>query len=184
MATAGAFKWHGDVFYKRVLLTTGNNLDAAARFYANKVRQAVSVANTPRIRLRSGRYVGLSPSRPGEPPRKLSGHLRRTIASETDKQAMVARVGTNLPYGKFLERGTKGGGEIVAGPGKALPIYVGNQQVQAKPGRSARFRAGDFIFRKRVRRGPMAPRPFLVPTLRANFAAIARIAAVNRTVVK
>jgi phage gpG-like protein len=178
---SSAFTWHGDAFLNRVVAVSGQNIDAAARYYANKVREAVSVANSPRVRLRSGRYVGANPSRPGQPPRKLSGHLRRSIASEFDAATNTARVGTNLPYGKFLEKGTRGGRVIVAGPGKAIPILVSGP-VPAKAGQSSKFRAGNFIFRKRVRIGPMAPRPFLVPTLLKNLGPIGRIAAVNRTV--
>jgi HK97 gp10 family phage protein len=46
-------------------------------------------------------------SRPGEYPRKQTGHLRRTITYEVDEVTQTARVGTNLLYGKFLELGTK-----------------------------------------------------------------------------
>lgn len=161
-----AVKWHGDRFLGQLKLTTGQNLQAAAYHLQNKVREAISVANTPRIRLRSGRYIGLSPSSPGQPPRKLSGHLRRTITTELSPAKDVARVGTNLPYGKYLELGTRGGREIVAGTGRAIPIVI----------------SGALAFRRRVRRGPMAARPFLVPTLEKNAASLARIAAVNRTI--
>lgn len=46
-------------------------------------------------------------SLPGEFPRKQTGDLRRRIAYEVDEASLVARVGTNLLYGKFLELGTK-----------------------------------------------------------------------------
>lgn len=46
-------------------------------------------------------------SLPGEYPRKQTGDLRRRITYEVDKDSLVAHVGTNLLYGKFLELGTK-----------------------------------------------------------------------------
>jgi HK97 gp10 family phage protein len=47
---------------------------------------------------------GAFPSKPGQPPRKQTGALRRSITHEViDGQA---RVGTNIPYGKMLEFGT------------------------------------------------------------------------------
>jgi phage gpG-like protein len=46
-------------------------------------------------------------SQPGEFPRKQTGRLRATITYEVDTDLMVARVGTNLKYGKFLELGTR-----------------------------------------------------------------------------
>ena len=44
------------------------------------------------------------PSKPGEPPHKQTGHLRRSVAWEL--VGLVARVGTNLRYGRWLELGT------------------------------------------------------------------------------
>lgn len=54
-----------------------------------------------------GRVYGAFPSRPGEPPRKQTGHLRRSIAYEVDRTNLVARIGTNLAYGRYLELGTR-----------------------------------------------------------------------------
>lgn len=48
-------------------------------------------------------------SKPGEPPRKQTGELRKRVTYEIDEKTMTARVGTNLPYGKYLELGTKKG---------------------------------------------------------------------------
>ena len=50
---------------------------------------------------------GGNPSAPGEYPRKMLGHLRRNIQMEFDAATMVARVGTNVKYGKYLETGTR-----------------------------------------------------------------------------
>ncbi len=51
------------------------------------------------------RIYGYTRSKPGDPPYKQTGHLRRSIAWERDGD--VRRVGTNLLYGKFLELGTR-----------------------------------------------------------------------------
>jgi phage gpG-like protein len=48
-------------------------------------------------------------SKPGEPPRKQTGRLRGSVTYEVDAKSMVARVGTNVLYGKALELGTKKG---------------------------------------------------------------------------
>jgi hypothetical protein len=53
------------------------------------------------------RRVGLDPSKPGEPPKKVTGHLQRMIMHELDRSKGKARVGTNVVYGKFLELGTR-----------------------------------------------------------------------------
>ncbi len=53
---------------------------------------------------RRGLVYGKNPSRPGEPPHKQTGHLARSIAWEVEGR--VARVGTNVKYGRMLEEGT------------------------------------------------------------------------------
>lgn len=47
-------------------------------------------------------------SRPGDYPRRRTGHLRKLIDSELgeDGRGQFVRVGTNVPYGKYLELGT------------------------------------------------------------------------------
>jgi HK97 gp10 family phage protein len=45
-------------------------------------------------------------SDPGAPPHLLTGELRRSIAHTVDEKELVARVGTNKIYGKYLELGT------------------------------------------------------------------------------
>lgn len=61
----------------------------------------------------TGTSVGgetVRPSAPGEPPRKRLGILRNSIGSEpVNKSKTIIRVGTNLPYGFYLEFGTKRG---------------------------------------------------------------------------
>ena len=39
----------------------------------------------------------------GAPPRKLSGRLRSSVSWEIDKDRLVAKVGTNVVYGRALE---------------------------------------------------------------------------------
>jgi phage gpG-like protein len=49
---------------------------------------------------------GGNPSKSGEYPHKVTGHLRRNVQEEFDKDILTARVGTNVEYGKHLEMGT------------------------------------------------------------------------------
>lgn len=48
-------------------------------------------------------------SAPGEPPRKRTGTLQKSVASEVSISAdeLVIRVGSNVPYARFLEYGTR-----------------------------------------------------------------------------
>lgn len=49
------------------------------------------------------------PSSPGEPPRKRTGTLQKSIAHEIERRPgeVLARIGTKVGYGKFLEFGTR-----------------------------------------------------------------------------
>lgn len=48
------------------------------------------------------------PSRPGDPPRVVTGRGRASITHEVERQgrSIVARVGSNVVYMRFLELGT------------------------------------------------------------------------------
>jgi hypothetical protein len=54
---------------------------------------------------RGRRIYGAQRSKPGEAPRKQTGHLRRSVTYEVIGQS--GRVGTNLLYGMWLELGTR-----------------------------------------------------------------------------
>lgn len=54
------------------------------------------------------RIYGAFPSRPGESPHKQTGRLRASVTWELVRLwSWVARVGTNVEYGKHLELGTR-----------------------------------------------------------------------------
>lgn len=58
---------------------------------------------------RIGRIYGAGRSSAGDPPFKQTGRLRASITHELldDAEGPFARVGTNLPYGLYLELGTR-----------------------------------------------------------------------------
>ena len=101
-------------------MEVGRRVDACARFVQGEARKIVSRAQPVRIYgKKAGRSrKGLDPSKPGEPPKKVTGDLRKTIRKEFDSASMTARVGTNLPYGRYLEMGT-GGGRLTKASGGA-----------------------------------------------------------------
>lgn len=86
-------------------------------------------------------------SKPGEPPMMQSGRGRNSI-SVRRIDPFTVRVGTNVPYLRMLEFGTKGGKVIVPKNAKVLFDPV-----------SRRF------FGKRVVQGAIKPRPFFRPTI-------------------
>ena len=104
-----AMKWHGEEAMRRIRTEAGNRVDMAARFVRDRAKELVSRDQPVRIYAKSaGRSRrGLDPSKPGEPPKKVSGHLRINIKKDMDRARIEARVGTNVPYGKWLELGTR-----------------------------------------------------------------------------
>jgi hypothetical protein len=53
------------------------------------------------------RIYGALRSKPGEPPYKQTGHLRRSVSWEYDANKMIARVGSPLAKARWLELGTR-----------------------------------------------------------------------------
>ena len=104
-----AMKWHGEEAMRRIRTEAGNRVDMAARFVRDRAKELVSRDQPVRIYAKgAGRSrKGLDPSKPGEPPKKVSGHLRINIKKDMDRARIEARVGTNVPYGKWLEFGTR-----------------------------------------------------------------------------
>jgi len=100
--------WKGQEASAIVFKDVGKRISAAARWFRDHLRYAVSVPNAlfgPSGKALKGTR-GLAPSAAGEYPRKVSGWLRKNIQSEYDAPSLSARVGTNVPYGRWLETGT------------------------------------------------------------------------------
>ena len=115
-------KWYGKEVVVKVDKALMSRLNQAAISWVNYLRERVSIPNIlmTRVMGRGGRWTkgvehlvakrknrGKSPSRPGEYPRKLSGHLRRNIVRDSSAEDKAVRVGTNVVYGKHLELGTR-----------------------------------------------------------------------------
>jgi phage gpG-like protein len=52
-------------------------------------------------------YKGLSPSLPGQYPKKLSGQLLKSITYKVNSDEMALVVGSALPYAMYLQVGTR-----------------------------------------------------------------------------
>ena len=104
-----AMKWRGPEAVKLIDMEVGKRVDAAGRFVWGEARKIVSRAQPVKIYGKgAGRSrKGLKPSLAGEPPKKVTGALRLSITKEFDRSAMAVQVGTRLPYGKYLELGTR-----------------------------------------------------------------------------
>ncbi len=102
---ASSLKWDGDKAAKAVLDLAGRRIRACAVTVANRAKVLLSVAGTAPARGGKGpKRYGATRSQPGEPPRKQTGRGRASVAWEI--VGLVARVGSNVPYMRFLELGT------------------------------------------------------------------------------
>jgi hypothetical protein len=71
-----------------------------------RVKRLISTGQPVR-RTKSGRLIGLDPSRPFEPPHVLTGRLRQSIKGDVTRAGdfIVGRVGSNVEYARALEFG-------------------------------------------------------------------------------
>ena len=109
MAMRDGMTWRGPEAVRLIDLEAGKRVDSALRFVRDKAKIKVS-RSQPTIIYGTGknrRHVGLDPSVAPDPPKKVTGTLRTGIRKEFDKARISGRVGTNVPYGPWLELGTR-----------------------------------------------------------------------------
>ena len=84
-----------------------NNMEVATIFVRDEVKKKLN-RGQPTSVLRSGSIIGLDPSKPGEPPKKITAQLQNSIRTKVirRKNAIIGLIGTNLKKGKWLEFGT------------------------------------------------------------------------------
>ena len=102
-------KWNGRQAVSLIGAEVGKRVDGAARVLRDRAKELISRGQPVKIYAKGDKRSrkGLDPSKPGEPPKMVSGDLRLSVKKE--RSGTEARVGTNLPYGKWLELGTGGG---------------------------------------------------------------------------
>jgi hypothetical protein len=74
-------------------------------------RAVIIVRDQVKVLINRGNKDGTNPSAPGEPPKKVSGRLQKSIASRVTKDSngnVVGLVGSNVPYEPRLELGFSG----------------------------------------------------------------------------
>lgn len=153
--------WHGKQLQSKVTDTLHNRLKVIAELGTAEIKQSLSIGGGERGSGGAGR--ALNRSRPGQPPHVDSSNLMRSIDNEVIMGAMpVARIGTNVKYGRYLELGTQTSHVIRPKFAKALS-WIGS--------------TGERIFAKSVTIPPLAARPFLRPWLDRSRGDIKRILA-------
>ena len=102
-------KWYGAEANKRIRTETNKRIDKASRVLRDFIRVKLSRSQPVKLYGKTaGRSrKGMAPSKAGEYPKKVTGHLRMNVQAEMDDRVSTARVGTNVKYGKYLELGTR-----------------------------------------------------------------------------
>lgn len=102
--------WDGDDYMAGLKAQLAINLEKAAIYLKGRVKEELNRSQPyERYVGENGVYYrGLDPSLPGEPPKKITGFLQRSIAHEMRNEFAGPRafVGTGVEYGLFLEIGT------------------------------------------------------------------------------
>jgi len=95
----------------RLLKKSGDQLEknmaVATIFVRDKVKKKLNRGQPTRT-FQSGSIIGLDPSSPGEPPKKITAQLQNSIRTKVirGKDRIIGLVGTNLKKGRWLEFGT------------------------------------------------------------------------------
>lgn len=113
-------RWYGQKFQRDLATEERKRLERAAMVVEREAKKLLSVSGTGRrgkggvvvraIKNARNRVYGAFPSAPGEPPHKQTGRLRAGVTHEVllwGLGRLIARVGTNIPYGKHLQFGTR-----------------------------------------------------------------------------
>lgn len=150
-------EWHGEKCKQFIVSAAWDGIVRATVFLWNTLQTVLGVANTG-TRVKDDRGKGatvyLNPSKPGEPPHKVTGWGQRHVKYELDKPNLRSRVGLadNAKYMLTHELGGSSSYDIVPTQAKALRFWSTS--------------LGKFIFRKRVKHGPAQKRPWFLVTVK------------------
>jgi HK97 gp10 family phage protein len=100
-------QWYGEQRQREIDSEMKRRISASVRIVLNRARKLVGVTGTKANKGKAKTY-GAVRSLPGEPPRKQTGQLRRSISTEV--YGLVGRVGPSMEdglYPKYLELGTR-----------------------------------------------------------------------------
>lgn len=95
------FEWYDDEVFDRV----------AASAEARMERACIVVRDNVKVLINRGNSAGTNPSKPGEPPKKVTGRFFRSVNYRVAKDAngdVVGLVGSDVPYQPRLELGYAG----------------------------------------------------------------------------
>ena len=107
--------WNGPKIVKKTADQIFINMGLATQFMRNEVIKSINVSQATR-RTSSGARIGLNPSKPGQPPKRIEGDLVRSITTEVTRSR-------NKIVGRYGSTQTQ----------KAIGLEFGTSRVAARP---------------------------------------------------
>ena len=101
MSEYARIEWNGEKVKHLLEKELRKRVINAAFYWVGEAKKNLSVAGKEVSKKGTGATIATS--NPGEYPRKQSGHLRRNVTHEMHDLVPLARVGTNVKYGRILE---------------------------------------------------------------------------------
>lgn len=94
------FEWNGAEVAERLRTRLSRNMAQATLHVKGEVQKSINRGNAD----------GDDPSLPGEPPKKVTGRLFQSIATDVAQRggSLIGRIGTNVEYAPRLELGFVG----------------------------------------------------------------------------
>lgn len=164
MAKKATIRWYGPQVKGKVKAAAYKGLRRATAYAQKRIKLAISKpamvgkggAKSPsaKSKRRPRRYQH---SKPGEPPRAITGKLRQSIFQSTDRRRMLGSVGTTLRYGANLERGANIPARTATR--KKAMVFGGWLHKEAEWG---------WVFTKRAKGFKLKKRPYLWATVKKN----------------
>ena len=135
---AGGFRiknWNANGVAQKTQATVIKRMNKAT-LAVKGATQTLLARGQPKRRLPGGTRIGLDPSRPGEPPKRVEGALQDSINTDIviRPSVIIGRVGSNLKYARALELGS-------AKRGLAKRPYLRPALRKSRPAIRAIFRA-------------------------------------------
>jgi hypothetical protein len=97
--------WHGPKLVSLTRQAEADRLDHCGRFLRDDIRLSISTVGYAKVGRK--RVINTAHSAPGQPPFEQLGTLIASYGYQTDRRALVTRVGSGRAVARYLEKGTR-----------------------------------------------------------------------------
>ncbi len=166
--------WNADVVQRRIEARLKKGMKVAVQFLVGETKKSLN-RSQPTTRAARGRK-GLDPSKPGEPPKKVSAQLQQSVTGKVELfpgQRVEGYIGSNVNHARALEFGFIGDIRVRAHQ-RQIKAHTRKGKGARKQGAGGRFVKGGGRIKVKAhtqnvpahtRRMRLAARPFLRPTV-------------------